>query len=368
MRLALLVALAVMMACGGSTAGSPSSQRTASPPPSRSPTPSHPLLEVLLPGQVVLMDLTGHVVASTPQVPVAPNGFVGLVPVGAGGDRAAYLETSTGVLWALHRDGNVERLATTTVSYRHVLLSPDGAQWAWVETTIQDGQIHSRLHVGAPGGDRVIQELSDPDHGLRPFRWDAAGLVVESEATGRGGYVPFDPATGPVELVNPTTGLIQPLKVPPGCAFAALARDGTIACQTQSASSTTLTVVTPDGATLSKTLPRPRFNAVGNISFKPDSAATRLVIGGDTWDATHANVAGQLTTGIVDIRSGGALQLLGPVGLAPAGGEGWVWLDDGSMVTMGRLQDPASDSGVWLLSTDGTPHRISSGQAFGVLN
>jgi hypothetical protein len=364
-RLALLVALVVMSACGGSTAGSPSSQQTLSP----APPPSHPLLEVLLRGQVVLMDLTGHVVASTPQLPVASNGFVGLVPIGAGGDRAAYLETSTGVLWALRPDGRVERLANTTVSYRQVLLSPDGEQWAWVEQSItQDGQVHSRLHVGAPGGDRVIQDVSDPDHGLRPFRWDAAGLVVESEATGRGGYVPFDPATGPVELVNPTTGLIQPLKVPSGCAFAALARDGTIACQTQSASSITLTIVTRDGSSLSTTLPRPEFNAAGNISFKPDSAATRLVIGGDTWDATHPNVAGRLTTGIVDIRSGGALQPLGSVGLGPAGGEDWVWLDDGSMVTMGWLQDPVSDSGVWLLSGHGTPHRISSGQAFGVLN
>jgi YD repeat-containing protein len=368
-RLALLVALLVVSACGGSTAGSRSGQQTVSPAPSPSPTQSHPLLEVLLPGQVVLMDLTGNIVASTPQVPVASNGFVGLVPVGAGGDRAAYLETSSGVLWALHRDGHVERLATTPASYSQVLLSPDGEQWAWVEqTTTPDGQVHSRLHVGASGGDHVIQEVTDPDHALRPFRWDAAGLVVEREVLGRGRYVPFDPATGPVELVNPQTGLVQPLKVPLACTFEALAMDGTIVCQTQSSSGTTLTIITPGGASSTTTLPRPGFNSAGNISFKPDSSATTLVIGGDTWDATHANVAGQLTTAIVDIRSGGALQPLGPIGLAPAGGEDWVWLHEGSMVTMGWLHDPSSDSGVWLLSADGTAHRISSGQAFGVLN
>lgn len=369
MRLALLVALVVVSACGGSTAGSRSGQQTVSPAPSPSPTQSHPLLEVLLPGQVVLMDLTGHVVASTPQVPVASNGFVGLFPVGAGGDRAAYLETSSGVLWALHRDGHVERLATTRASYSQVLLSPDGEQWAWVEqTTTQDGQVHSRLHVGASRGDHVIQEVTDPDHALRPFRWDAAGLVVEREVLGRGRYVPFDPATGPVELVNPQTGLVQPLKVPLACTFEALASDAAIACQTQNGSVTTLTIVTPGGATLSETLPRPGFNAVGNISFKPDSAGTKIVVGGDSWNTTHPNVAGQITTGIVDIRTGGALQSLGPVGLAPTGGEDWVWLGDGSIVAMGWLHDPASDSGVWLLSADGTAHRISSGQAFGVLN
>ncbi len=367
MRLALLVALVLMAACGDSTAGSPSSQRASTP----APTPSHPLLEVLLQGQIALIDLTGHIVARTPQVPVASNGLVGLVPVGAGGDRAAYLEISTGVLWALHRDGRMERLATTTTSYMQVLLSPDGEQWAWVEqTTTQDGHVHSRLHVGTPGGDRVIQEVTDPDHALRPFRWDAAGLVVESEAIGRAGYVPFDPATGPVELVNIKTGLIQPLMVPPGCAFAALAIDGTIACQTHTSSGTTLTIITPGGGTSTTTLPLPGFNSAGNMSFKPDPAATKLVIGGDSWDATHANVAGQMTTGVVDIRAGGgeALQSLGPVGLAPAGGDDWVWRRDGSIVAMGWLHDPASDSGVWFLSADGTAHRISSGQAFGVLN
>jgi len=179
---------------------------------------------------------------------------------------------------------------------------------------------------------------------------------------------PPDPATGAVESVNTKTGLIQAVKVPPGCAFAALAVDGTIACQTQSSSGTTLTIVTPGGRTSTTTLPLPGFNSAGNISFKPDPAAAKLVIGGDSWDVTHASVAGQLTTGIVDIRSGGALQPLGPAGLAPAGGEEWVWLGDGSIVAMGWLHDPASDSGVWLLSADGTAHRISSGQAFGVLN
>lgn len=369
MRLALLVALVVVSACGGSTAGGLSSQQTVRPATSPSSTLSHPLLEVLLPGQVVLIDLTGHIVAGTPQVPVVSSGFAGLVPVGAGGDRAAYLDTSSGVLWALHRDGRVERLATTTVSYQQVLFSPDGEEWAWVEqTTTPDGKVHSRLHIGGSGVDRVIQEVTDPDHALRPFRWDAAGLVVEREAIGRGGYVPFDTATGPVESVNTKTGLIQPLMVPPGCTFAALAIDGTIACQTQSSSGTTMTIITPGGGTSTTTLPLPGFNSAGNISFKPDPAATKLAIGGDSWDATHANVAGQMATGIVDIRSGGALQPLGPAGLAPAGGDDWVWLGDGSIVAMGWLRDPASDTGVWLLRADGTAHRISSGQAFGVLN
>jgi hypothetical protein len=85
--------------------------------------------------QVVLIDLNGNVVAATPRFPMAPSGFVGIVPIGAGGARAAYLDTTNGVLWALHPDGRIERLATTTVNYQQLLLSPDGQQWAWVEQT-----------------------------------------------------------------------------------------------------------------------------------------------------------------------------------------------------------------------------------------
>jgi hypothetical protein len=330
-----------------------------------SATPSQPLIEVQRDGQVVLIDLAGRTVASTSQALGAPNG----VPVGAGGDRAAFLDINSGVLWALHRDGAVERLATTMISYRHVLLSPDGQQWAWVEqTTNQDGSVRSRLHIGGTSGDRVIQEVSYRQQALRPYRWDRGGLVVEVETIGLAYTPPFDPANGPVELVDAQTGVVRPLTLPAGCFFAARAVDGTIACQAQTGSAITLTLIKADGTTQSIPLPRPGFNSPGNASFRPSAAATTIVIGGDSYELARPTVPGRQTTGVFDVGSGGALQPFGPAGIAPAAGEDWVWLDGGVMIGWGWLQDPKSDSGVWLYSADGTARRISAGQAFGVLD
>jgi hypothetical protein len=380
-----LLAAVLLLACGaptqGGTAGQPTPTRQTATPPSatatsstqpiatQSPTPAGTLLEVRRDGQVVLVDLAGHDVASTPPVLVSSNGFVGIVPVGAGGDRAAFLDTRTGILWALHRDGAVERLATTTISYTHVLLSPDGQQWAWVEQAINpDGSVRSRLHIGATSGDRVVQEASYSQQALRPYRWDRGGLVVEVENIGLSYTPPFDPANGPVELVDPQTGVIRPLTMPSGCFFAARAVDGTVACQTQTGSATTLTFIKTDGTTQSTTLPRPGFNSPGNASFRPGAAATTLVIGGDTYDLAQPTVAGRTATGLLDVGGASALQPFGPAGIAPAAGEDWVWLEGGVMIGWGWLQAPATDSGVWLNSGDGTARRISAGQAFGVLN
>jgi hypothetical protein len=364
------LAAVVLTACGASTPGGtatqpPPTQPTATP----APTPAQKLIEVQRDGQVVLVDLTGHDVASTPPVPASPNGFVGIVPVGAGGDRAAYLDTTSGILWALHRDGTVERLATTTGNYADVLLSPDGQLWAWVEqTTSQDGSIRSRLHIGGAGGDRVLQEASYRQQALRPYRWDRGGLVVEVGTIGLSYTPPLDPANGPVELVDTQTGVIRALTMPSGCFFAARAVDGTIACQAQYGSSINLTIIKTDGTTKSTPLPMPRFNAPGHVSFRPGIAATALVIGGDSYDLARPTIPGRFATGLLGVASGSGLQPFGPSGIAPAAGEDWVWLDGGMMVGWGWLQDPSSDSGVWLYSADGVARRISAGQAFGVIN
>jgi hypothetical protein len=209
-------------------------------------------------------------------------------------------------------------------------------------------------------------ELSLAQQALQPYRWDRSGLVVESVAIGQMTSPPLDPASGPVELVNPQSGVVQPLNLPPKCTFVALAVDGTTACQEQLSSGTSLIVTRPDHTTSSISLPTPRFNYVGNASFRPGSAET-LVIGGDSWDSAHPNNAGRFVTGLLNSRLGDAVQPFGPTGIAPAAGEDWVWLNGSQIIGQGWVNDPTSDSGVWLYSADGTARRISSGQAFGVL-
>jgi hypothetical protein len=358
----------VMALCACVTA--PAAQHPASARSTPAATPSNPLIEVQRDGRVVLVDLKGTVVASTPQAPAAANGFVGIVAVGTGGDRAAYLDTRTGVLWALHRDGRIERLATTTISYTYVLLSPDGQQWAWGEQLPPgaDGLVHSRLHIGGPGVDRVVQEMSAAQQALRPYRWNRSGLVVEKETIGLGAYVPFDTANGPVELVDSHTGAIHPLNLPTTCYFAARAVDGTIACLSQSGSGITLTLVKPDGGTSSVLLPKPQFNSAGYVSFRPGSSATTLVIGGTTYEPSSRAANAQFATGLLDVRGDRAVRGFGPAGIAPAGGDDWVWLDSGQIIGWGSLQGTASDSGVWLYAGDDKAQRVSSGIAYGVLN
>jgi hypothetical protein len=254
------------------------------------------------------------------------------------------------------------------VGYTDVLLSPDGQQWAWVGQTVEnDGLINSTLHIGSLSGDRVIEVIGESQRALRPYRWDRAGLVVEHESIGRYGYAPFDPATGPVEMIDPQTGVLHPLKNSADCYFLALALDGTTACETLSASGINLTLVRPDYSLWSMPLSKPGFNFAGNASFKLGSGPTTVLIGGSTFDPAHATTSERMSTGTVDVDSG-SIQLFGPTGIAPASGEDWVWLNDGSVIGEGWLQDPATDSGVWVYSSDGSARRVSAGQAFGVLH
>ena len=352
----LLTALAVVMlsGCSGELAQS-GPQATASP--------TRPLLVVQRAGEVAIIDLPGNSVAAYPLPSPASNGFVGVVGIGAADRRAVIYDTRNGELSALYDDGGTERLATLpgTPAFSQVHVGPTG-QWAWIEESVTGTTIRTRLHIGGPaaGADRVVLELSDPSRVLRPYRWDAGGLVVEIETIGRMSSPVFDPAMDGVELVDVTTGDVHPLATPPGCWFAARAHDGTLACVSETASASTLEVISPGGSLRSFDLPRPAFSNVGNASFHESTSGEELLVGGD--DGTR------FATVIVELAGAGHLNVERPPGIAPAAGEGWVWLDDTLQVGTGWQSGVSTDAGVWLYGRDGTARHISSGTAIGVLS
>ena len=365
MRRLLTAAIVLLLSgCGAeaSQSGQPTSQIVSSGP-TPSPSSARPTVVVLRTGEVAIVDLQGKSIAAYPLPTALPSGFVGVVGIGASDHRALIYDTRNGDLWALFDDGRTQRMATlpTATAYSDVLVGPTG-QWVWTEQTVEGVNIRTRLHLVGPepGEDRVVQELTDPNHALRPYRWDGGGLVVEVETVGRMSSPVFDPAVDAVELVDVTTGAAQRLPMPNGCWFAARSADGTIACVTQTTSASRLSVVAPDGSVRSFDLPRPTFTNVGNTSFHRSTAGDELVVGG--YDGSR------FATATLELAGEGHLTFEVPQGIAPASGEDWVWLDDVTIVGIGWRTSASADEGVWVYGRDGTSRRISAGTALGVLH
>src|SRR5439155_23410135 len=173
---------------------------------------------------------------------------------------------------------------------------------------------------------------------LRPYRWESAGPVYQSSATGLGGYILFDGTTGPSWRLDPATGRSTSILDGTTCTIGDLASDGTIACF-RHGDTTSLEVLSPGGHVVEMPLNRPAFVHYGALSFKPSSDST-LVLGG----ATGAGADGakeQYQTYLVDARMR-TLKPFGPAGLRPGDGS-WTWLSDGSLIAYPPVHAPGSE-------------------------
>jgi hypothetical protein len=370
-----LLALGLLVGCGGTSTTSSNKPASSSPAPSATPAPDaaqaatspgspRSLIAVVVEGSPTtlhLVTLEGRDVART-SVP----SFASVA--GVGGDMATFVVGDQ--LKALRPTGTVETLGRLPgYSAGKVIVSPDGQQWMWSVYSSSGSSVNSKLMLSTRGGaDRTIAEqttTSEPRI-LQPYRWGSAGPVYQSSAMGLGGYILFGEfTTGPTWRVDPATGQTAALLAGNSCTLADLAPDGTIACFEQPGGSL-LNVLSPGGHVVQVPLPRPAFTHAGAVSFKPGSKAGTLVIGG----ATGAGTSGgreQYETDLIDVGAR-SLHRFGPVGLRPGDGP-WTWLPDGSLISYRPARALGGDPGVYLISPQGNARKVfASGTPIGVIS
>jgi hypothetical protein len=371
LRLAALLPLALGLLAGCQSASRPAGANAAATPTPASAQPSapapanhsRPLLAVVddrIPSTLRLITLEGREVAHTSIS--SPASFSGV-----GGDTATFV--ADGQLKGLRPNGVVVTLgALRGFDGTRVTISPDGQQWLWAVASWNGDQLTSKLVLGSKtDSERTVADLTagaEP-RVLRPYRWEAAGPVYQSSATGLGGYILFDGTTGPSWRLDPLTGRSTSILGGTTCTIGDLASDGTIACFRHDGT-TALEVLSPGGHVVEIPLSRPAFFHYGAVSFQPGSEATTLVLGG----ATGAGANGareQYQTYLVDARMR-TLKPLGPAGLRPGDGA-WTWLSDGSVIAYRPVGAAGGDPGIYVVSKSGSAKRIlTSGTPVGVLN
>lgn len=348
-------------ATGTAATSAPASTRVTMPAPSANPSRS--LIAVVddrIPSTLRLVALDGREIAHT-SIP-APTSFSGV-----GGDMATFV--TDGQVKGLRPDGVVITLGTLrNFDGTRVNMSPDGQQWLWATSSWNGDRPTSKLLLGSKSDpERTVAELNSGSEPrvLRPYRWEAAGPVYQSSATGLGGYILFDGTTGPSWRLDPVTGRSAPILDGTTCTIGDLASDGTIGCF-RHGDTTSLDVLSPGGHIVEMPLSRPEFLHYGALSFKPGSEARMLVLGG----ATGVGADGakeQYQTYLVD-ASVRTMKPFGPVGLRPGDGS-WSWLSNGSLIAYRPVGAAGGDPGVYLISKGGSTNRVfASGTPVGVLN
>ena len=376
-----LLALTLLVGCGGRTttssaapskAAAPSGSAAAptapaaaaaTPVASQSSAAPGPLIAVVeegSPTSLRLITLQGREVAHT-SLP-SPGAVAGV-----GGDIATFVVGDE--LRALRRSGVVETLGRLPgYSAGPIVVSPDGRYWLWSVYSSSGAGVSSKLMLSRRGGpDRAVaqQTTTAEPRVLQPYRWGPAGPIYQSSAMGLGGYILFgEYTTGPTWRLDPDTGQTTQLLDGVSCPLADLDANGTIACFSRDDGGS-LAVLSPDGHTVQMPLPRPAFTQRGAVSFKPGSGATGLVIGG----ATGAGADGgqeQFETDLVEVRDR-TLRRFGPAGLRPGDGS-WTWLPDGSLISYRPARARGGDPGVYVVAPDGTARKVfPSGVPVGVL-
>jgi hypothetical protein len=286
---------------------------------------------------------------------------------GVGGDMATFV--ADGQLKGLRPNGAVVTLGTLrSFDGTRVTISPDGQQWLWATTSQNGNQLTSKLLLGSKADpERTVAELTagTEPRVLRPYRWEAAGPVYQSSATGLGGYILFNGTTGPSWRLDPVTGRSTSILDGTTCTIGDLASDGTIACF-RHGDATALEVLSPGGHVVEMPLSRPAFFHYGAVSFKPGAEATTLVLGG----ATGVGADGakeQYQTYLVDAGMR-TLKPFGPAGLRPGDGS-WTWLSDGSLIAYRPAGAAGGDPGIYLIAKGGSAKKVlASGIPVGVLN
>jgi hypothetical protein len=346
-----VIAALLLSACGGSNAKAPSSS------PSSSVATSATSRAVI----VVSDHAPGDPASATLRL-LRPDGTVvgtltvkaGAELLGAAGSRI-FVRSGT-ALKAIHQDGSVEELGDLGGSGRFAA-SPDGKRWMW--GTLQGNQGQVRL-AGDGISPRVVATSNSGASArtVAPYTWTPAGAFIVDTAVGIGGYILFDPATGPVKRLDLNNFSANPVAHTDTCGFSDMRRDGTIACFAPRQNGYTLLLFTPDGKQQTIELATPRFALVGDAYFSRDGMLVTVA------GATAAGADGhpeQYGTDLVTVRDASIRRLAVDGVRLPSFLKWQSWLDDGSLVVWRPDGAAGGPAGVFIVSPGGKATQISQG-------
>jgi hypothetical protein len=251
-------------------------------------------------------------------------------------------------LQAVKRDGSIETLLSQYTG-DGIAVNPEGTQWLWSTYTNNGDNVHSQIHLAGDGIEpRIVEDSTEPHRVLGPRSWTAQGVFVVHSPMGIGGYIPFMPAFGPVDRLDPNTWKATADPRTSACAFSDAAADGTIACFTtdQTGNSRQLALIRSDGSKLTIELPSPQFNRSGDAYFDP--TASKVTVAGAVGNAP-ANE--QFTTDLV-AKSDASLNPAPISGVRPAMGH-QSWLPDGSLVLWRPAGAAGGDPGLYVIDPAG---------------
>jgi len=219
------------------------------------------------------------------------------------------------------------------------------------------GQVHLAGDGMSP---RLVATSNTGTQGraVAPYTWTPAGAFIVDAAMGIGGYILFEPATGPVKKLDLTTFSASPVAHTDTCAFSDMRPDATIACLAPRQNGYSLLLFTPDGKQQTIELATPRFAVAGDAYFSRDG--TLLTVAG----ATVAGAEGhpeQYGTDLVTVRDA-SIQRLAVDGVRLPSFLKWQsWLDDGSLVVWRPDGAAGGPAGVFIVSPGGKATQISQG-------
>jgi hypothetical protein len=274
--------------------------------------------------------------------------------LGAAGSRI-FVRSGT-ALKAIHQDGSVEELGDLGGSGRFVA-SPDGKRWMW--GTLQGNQGQVRL-AGDGMSPRVVATSNSGASArtVAPYTWTPAGAFIVDAAVGIGGYILFDPATGPVKRLDLNNFSANPVAHTDTCGFSDMRPDGTVACFAPRQNGYSLLLFAPDGKQQTIELATPRFAMVGDAYFSRDGMLVTVA------GATAAGADGhpeQYGTDLVTVRDASIRRLVVDGVRLPSFLKWQSWLDDGSLVVWRPDGAAGGPAGVFIVSPGGKATQISQG-------
>ena len=355
-----VIAALVLCACGGSAPASKSASSSPSSSASASATPASRSL-------IVVSERDPDSTTAATLRLLRPDGSqVQSLTVKAGAELLAaagarIFVRSGSALKAIHQDGSVEELGDlglSSASFARFAASPDGTRWMW-GTFDQNGQ--GQVHLAGDGlSARVVAQSSENGRAIEPYTWTPAGAFLADEPVGIGGYILFDPASGPVKKLDPASFTTSAVSHTDGCAFSDMSRDGTIACFGSSGgqNARSLILFTPDGKQQTIQLATPRFNQEGDAYFSRDGAT--LTVAGVT-NAGSQGQPEQFGTDLVTVKDGSIRRLSIDGVRLPSFLRWQSWLQDGSLVVWRPSGAGGGAAGVFVVSPSGQAKQISNG-------
>lgn len=171
-------------------------------------------------------------------------------PAATGGPHGAYF-VENGHLVVLHPDSSTQVLGPLpqlTDDHSVPIVSPDGAEWLWVDHTVGTAPYTSSVWVGGVNmSPHLVLTHQDQTSYLEALDWTAAGPILYRGLQGVGGGTIFDDTYNRAGYrVDLATGHLVPLTGGLDCHLSDTTADGTTVCTDRNAS--TIDVVAPHGS------------------------------------------------------------------------------------------------------------------------